>query len=86
MTVPVSLFLVSPVSAMPVRMYNVKPVLKNHGYERPPVFKDHIFVARRPTVEPVATPPVLRDQIWMPRESSLSRQVLRYINLANPGL
>ncbi len=34
-----------------VRVDTVKPVLKDHCHERPPVLTDHKFVAERPTFQ-----------------------------------
>ncbi len=30
-------------------MHTVKPVLRDHGHERLPILKDHIFLAEEPT-------------------------------------
>ena len=47
----------------------VKPVLRDHCHERPPVLKDHIIPAEGPTFQCNWTchqrPPVLRDNIFM---------------------
>ncbi len=50
-------------------LYTVKPVLRDHCDERPPVLKDHQFWAQSLTFQCKLTchqrPPVLRDHIFM---------------------
>ncbi len=48
------------------RVHTVKPILRDHCHERPPVLKDHIFLAEGPTFQYNwichQRPPVLQDQ------------------------
>ncbi len=52
-----------------VLLHTVKPVLRDHCQERPPVLKDPIFLAEGPTFQCNWTwrerPPVFRDHICM---------------------
>ncbi len=60
----------------------VKPVLRDHCHERPPVLKDHQFGAESSTFQCKWTchqrPPVLRDNIFCGQWGGLSRQVPLY--------
>ncbi len=66
----------------------VKPVLTDLWHGRPPVLKDHIFLAEQPPPPCTfqynqtchdARPPVLRQQFFYVQWGSLSRQILMYI-------
>ncbi len=70
----------------PIICYTVKPVLRDHCHDRPPVLKDHTFLAEGPTFKHNWTyhqrPPVLTDHIFYffcGQWGGLSRQVLLYL-------
>ncbi len=69
----------------PIKGITVKPVLRDHCHERPPVLKDHKCFAESPTFQCKWTcyqrPPVLRDHIFMANCGGLSRQVPLYLKL-----
>ena len=52
-----------------MQCYTVKPILKDHCHERPPIMKDQIFLAEGQTFPCDWTclqrPPILRDHICM---------------------
>ncbi len=64
-------------------LWTVKPVLRDHCHERPPVLTDHAFSAEGPTFQYKWTcyqrPPVLTDHIFCGQWGGLSWKVLLYM-------